>query len=235
MSTRRSAESRQTSAAVAWSPGGRSLGQRSQASGTTSPAHGRDSVVESARRAAFARTVTARLQVVGVTPPGPSAALDTSLEARITARQLAQRMFDWDSPNMEQVGEILGSMITHLGPGMHWTAEATSGGHCQGRAAYVMGHRGPIHLCPAFFASSHEQQVRTLIHESAHLAGIGQPDGESYCATFDCQTVCGGFEAADSWAHYVHCLTHQQADRPTTITVPRRAPTPAQRSGPGRR
>jgi hypothetical protein len=164
------------------------------------------------------------MQTMGVTAPGPAEALDSATIARIAARQLAQRMFDWDNPNMDQVGEILGSMITHLSPGMRWTAEPSGEGHCQDRAAYVVGHRPPIHLCPAFFASSQEQRVRTLVHESAHVAGIGQPDGESYCVTFDCQTVCGGFEAADSWSHYVHCLSRQQPDRPTTITAPKRPP-----------
>jgi Lysine-specific metallo-endopeptidase len=221
MSRRRSAERRPVAQPEPWSSGGRALGQTSHGGSTTSSRQSRDALVESARRAAFARTATARMQVVGVTAPGPSAALDSSVEARITARQLAERMFSWDNPNMEQVAEILGSMITRLGPGMQWTAETVSGGHCQGRAAYVMGHRPPIHLCPAFFASSTEQQVRTLIHESAHLAGIGQPDGESYCAVFDCQTNCGGFESADSWAQYVHCLSHQRPDSPTAITAPR--------------
>jgi hypothetical protein len=231
MATRRSRERSCTaSASGTWSPLGRSLGQRSRAGGAPrSTAQSQRSVVESARAAAFGRTATARMQTVGVVPPGPAGALDSSTEARITARQLAQRMFDWDNPNMAQVSEILGSMITHLSPGMQWIAESSSRGHCQDRAAYVVGHRPPIHLCPAFFASSQEQRVRTLVHESAHVAGIGRPDGESYCVTFDCQSTCGGFEAADSWSHYVHCLSRQQPDRPTTITAPRR---PSQRTRP---
>ena len=153
------------------------------------------------------------------------------------SRHLAQRMFAWDDPNMSQIGDILGTMITHLSPGMRWVAEPGNDQFCRRNwAAYVVGSRPPVHLCPSFFASGPEQQVRTLVHEAAHLARIGEAEGESYCMTFDCEAGCGpGFEAADSWSHYVHCLSNQRPDRATTITGGGGAATTAPRPSPGAR
>lgn len=201
-------------------------GQRAQpAKGSTAKTTTRADVVENARRTAFARTVSSRLKTVGVTAPGPSGGIDSSQVAQLESRFVAQRMFDWEQPNMGQVGDILGTMITHLSPGMKWEASAQDK-VCKERkfTAYVVGHRPPIHLCPRFFTSGPEQQIRTLVHESAHLAGIGQSEGESYCVTFDCQGGCGGFEAADSWSHYVHCTSQQRPDKADTYTAPRRKP-----------
>ena len=62
--------------------------------------------------------------------------------------------------------------------------------------------------------------MRTLIHEAAHLAGIGQPSGESYCVDFDCDSSCGDANSADSWAHFIHCLGGGTADVPMTIQGP---------------
>ncbi len=123
--------------------------------------------------------------------------------------------------------DILSSMITRLSPGMRWEANAQDQTRSRRQfAAYVVGNRPPIHLCSAFFRSSPEQRVRTLVHEAAHLAGIGEVDGESYCVTFDCESGCGpGFEAGDSWSHYVHCLSNQWPNQATTITGPRRPAT----------
>jgi hypothetical protein len=95
--------------------------------------------------------------------------------------------------------------------------------NCAGRAGYVADHKPPIYLCEPFFAASPESKVRTLIHESAHLAGVSETVGESYCgggmtivangpATtnggFDCETPCGGrnINIADNWSHFIHCV-----------------------------
>ncbi len=144
-------------------------GQRAQpAKGSTAKTTTRADVVENARRTAFARTVSSRLKTVGVTAPGPSGGIDSSQVAQLESRFVAQRMFDWEQPNMGQVGDILGTMITHLSPGMKWEASAQDK-VCKERkfTAYVVGHRPPIHLCPRFFTSGPEQQIRTLVHESA--------------------------------------------------------------------
>ncbi len=92
---------------------------------------------------------------------------------------------------------------------------------CGSRAGYVRGYRIPIVLCPGFFDSSPEQQSRTMIHESAHLQGIGSAVlGEGYCQFFTCESSCpGGFDSADSWAQYVHCLTDQTPDEPEKVEV----------------
>lgn len=216
----RTCERPASSTGATWTPGGRALGQRSTGGSQGTRSQTPADVVERARSAAFGRTLTARLQTAGITAPGPSRVLDSSVEAQLRARSLAQRMFVWDNPNMSQIGDILETMITRLSPAMRWVAEPAKDQFCQRSwNAYVVDSRPPVHLCPSFFRSDFEQRVRTLVHEAAHMARIGEVEGESYCMTFDCQGACGaGFEAADSWSHYVHCLSNQRPDRATTIT-----------------
>lgn len=176
-------------------------------------------IIDDARRAAAIRCQTAMFRVRGVVPSGPPRAIDGSSEMAVRARSLARTMFNWDDPNMEQIGDIIGSMVTFLTSGVQIMIAGAGDSECGSRAAYVRGLRPPIVLCPAFFSSSPEQRIRTMIHESAHLARIGSAAlGESYCVDFDCATSCGGFDSADSWAHFVHCLSGQKADKPTTIT-----------------
>lgn len=174
-------------------------------------------VIERARAAAAIRTQVALFRLRGTVPPGPTGRPDPSEAMRRRAQALARVMFDWADPNMEQIEEIVGSIVSHL-----TNPQVMVGGRgdpeCGNRAAYVRGLRPPIVLCPTFFSSTPEQQARTMIHEAAHLARIGSATlGESYCVIFDCETSCGGFDSADSWSQFVHCLSGQTPDQPTVI------------------
>jgi hypothetical protein len=181
----------------------------------------RDPVAD-ARAAAFIRVFIVYQRLAGLGPPPPpgleSAARVTEATTALELRNLARRMFDWDNPNMDQITEIVGQMRDRLGPQLQTVRAPQNDPDCGNRAAYVVGGRPPVHLCPAFFSSTPEQRIRTMIHEAAHLARIGQASlGESYCVDFDCTTDCGGFESADSWAHFVHCAGGQRPDQPTVI------------------
>lgn len=170
-------------------------------------------IIEDARRAAAIRTQQARFRTSGIAPDER-----TAERYRREARRLARIMFDWPNPNMEQVTEIVLGMAGSLTNAQIKVA-APGDPECGNRAGYVRGFRIPIVLCDAFFDSSPEQRIRTMIHESAHLQGIGEASvGEGYCQFFDCQSSCpGGFDSADSWAHYVHCLTEQVPDQPPEV------------------
>jgi hypothetical protein len=175
-------------------------------------------VIEAARRAAAVRTQLALFRLSGIAPPSPSGSMDAAIEAQMRAKALAQVMFEWDEPNMEQITEVVSSMVNSLTSRTSVMVAGRADPECGNREAYVRGHRPPIVLCRAFFRSGPEQQTRTMIHEAAHLARIGSGAlGESYCVDFDCTTSCGGFESADSWAHFVHCLSGQQPDQPIQI------------------
>jgi hypothetical protein len=185
----------------------------------TAPNAHQQGIIEAARRAAAIRCQTAMFRVRGVVPSGPPGGIDPASEMALRARSLARVMFNWDNPNMEQIGDIVGSMVNFLTSRVPVMIAGAGDPDCGNRDGYVRGFRPPIVLCPKFFSSSAEQQVRTMIHESAHLARIGSADpNESYCVDFDCATSCGGFDSADSWAHFVHCLSGQTPDKPTTIT-----------------
>jgi Domain of unknown function (DUF4157) len=172
-------------------------------------------LLQPAARAAAVRTQVAMFRTRGIVPPGQEGGTASR------ARNLARTMFQWPDPNMEQIGDILGNMAHRL---MNPNVKVAAAGdtRCTTWEAFVIGNRPPIILCPSFFAATNteEQRTRTLIHEAAHAVGIGDPAGESYCMIFDCTTSCGGFSAADSWAHYVHCLSDQRADQPPVHTVP---------------
>ena len=122
--------------------------------------------------------------------------IDPVIEWRMRARSLAQVMFEWNNPNMEQIGDVISSMVGYLTSGVQIMVAPANDHDCGNRAAYVRGMHPPIVLCPAFFKQRYlEQQIRTMIHEAAHLARIGSANlGESYCIDFDCETSCGGFD-----------------------------------------
>jgi hypothetical protein len=201
------------------------LGLQRQKSGASTsptpvaPTQNQQKLIDDARRAAAIRCQVAMHRVRGIVPPGQGERIDPALEMGVRARSLARTMFQWDNPNMEQIGDVISSMVNFLTSGVDVKVAVAGDSECGQRAAYVRGLRPPIVLCPTFFSDSPEQRVRTMIHESAHLARIGSAAlGESYCVDFDCATACGGFDSADSWAHFVHCLSGQKADQPTTIT-----------------
>jgi len=209
--------------------GERTYGQQGSGHGQAA-GHAR-SPVEDARRAASIRCQTAYLQLAGVVPPGPFG--DRGEEARLRARSLVLKIFRRDL-NMDQVTEIVGHMRDRL---LSNVATVTAGARdpdCGNREAYVRGLRPPIVLCPAFFRAGPDQQARTMVHEAAHLAGIGEAIGESYCMTFDCESSCGGFDVADSWAHLVHCLSGRPPDKAETVTAPGSA-APSRPGGGGRK
>jgi len=202
----------------------------------TAPNKQQQGIIDAARKAAAIRSQTALFRVRGIGPGAPPEAIDAQAEMSVRARSLAQVMFQWDNPNMEQIGDVISSMVNYLTSGVQVMIAGGNDPDCGTRAAYVRGLRPPIVLCPLFFSGTAEEQIRTMIHETAHLSRIGKADlGESYCGAFDCKTSCGGFDAADSWAHYVHCLSGQAADKGIAITgkVPAGGQTPPQQGGGG--
>ncbi len=173
---------------------------------------------EAAQSAARGRAQNAAFKTKGIVPPGPPGRGDPAEEARRRARRIARTIFGEDL-NMEQVGDIVSDMGSRLAnSSLPLTCAAANDPHCGSRAAYVVGNRAPVFLCENFFTGTNDEgRIRTMVHEAAHLAGIGEAVGESYCAFYDCETSCGGFDVADSWAHYVNCVTSQTPDQPTTI------------------
>jgi len=181
------------------------------------PSQRQQLIIETARSAAAIRAQVALMRLRGIVPPGPQGRPDPGDAMRRRAIALARVMFEWDNPNMDQIEEVVGAIVTQL-----TNPQVMIGGRgdpeCGNRAAYVRGLRPPIVLCPTFFSDTAEQRIRTMIHEAAHLARIGSAAlGESYCVIFDCATSCGGFDSADSWAQFIHCLSGQTPDQPTVI------------------
>jgi hypothetical protein len=79
---------------------------------------------------------------------------------------------------------------------------------CSQWNAYVEGNRPPMHTCNKFFNMTHDDQVKTILHEAAHAVGIGNPSSESYIFGFDCDSpTLGSFDTADSWAYFVLCAS----------------------------
>lgn len=177
-------------------------------------------MIEEARHAAAIRTQIAMFK---------ASAIEGTVQLE-EARRLAQIKFNWANPNMDQISEVLRGM----GGGLIDVDVKVAGKgdpECGSRAGYVRGHRPPIILCPLFFSEppdkekqlsdiKKEGRTRTMIHEMAHVKGIGKADiNEEYFPVFDCESK-GEFESADSWANYVHCLSGSTPDKPDEIVVP---------------
>lgn len=213
---------------------------RQKAPAANHPTHA--AMVEEARAASYIRVQVAYHRIQGLAGPGgPPGAGDVTgaelaaAEAQLEATRLAQVVLDWRNPDMRKIETVVSGMLTALRPGSSVVTAAAGDPECGAlRSAYVIGQKPPILLCPHFFNESTEAQIRHLIHESAHAAGIGKAKGESYCVDYTCATSCGGVNAADSWAHYVNCLSGQPADvadsnQPTKPAPGGAKPAPAHR------
>ena len=184
--------------------------------------------IEAARHQAFIRCQRAYEILSGITPASPFDRPGYPTRNQLDqagAWTLARRLFG-EAVSLDQLTEIVGQMRSRLTPGLVIEAAPAGDAQCSNRAGYVTGMRPPVRLCPTFFTDSAEQQVRTMIHEAAHLVRISEASGESYCGMYDCQTSCGGFNTADTWAHFIHCLSTGRADSAALRPPPQPPPLP---------
>jgi hypothetical protein len=182
-------------------------------------------MIQRARIGGFQRCFAAFFQVAGSPIPPPPGREDPNVATRLSARQLATAIVNNPNPDMDDIAEELRDMRDRIaGPNTQIERAHFPDPRCGNRDAFVVGNRVPIFVCPRFFAGSEEQRIRTMVHESAHLTGVGDPDGEAYYLQFnsfneDPQIVVGNprshdrADFADTWAKYVNSVTGQPADR----------------------
>jgi hypothetical protein len=166
-----------------------------------------ETAIETARRAAAIRTQVAVDRIRGLHP-------STGASDRRDAESKASELIDSDV-DFGQVQEIAEGIRNRVSSAeLAVVCESASNPSCTVRTAFVEDSKAPIHICPHYFeTSTAEQRIRTMVHESAHLGGIREAgESESYCVLFDCSSNCGGFYAADSWAHYLHCVAGETPD-----------------------
>jgi hypothetical protein len=181
-------------------------------------------MIDRARQAGFQRCFAAFIQAGGILPPPPPGRPDPNVSNRLRARNLARDIFNNPSPNIDDIADVLGDMKNRLAsPNTPIDRAHFPDPRCGLRAAFVAGNRVPIVLCPSFFAGTDEERIRTMVHESAHLTGIGDPNGEAYYLKFnslneDPSIVVGKppsnnrADFADTWAKYVNSVTFQPTD-----------------------
>ena len=181
-------------------------------------------IIERARLGGFQRTFAAFMQVAGFGPVPLPGRVDPNEANRQRTRALAVDIFDDPNPNMEDIGDTLGDMKNRIASPTTPIQQAHfPDSRCGMRSAFVVGNRVPIMLCPKFFGSSDEERIRTMVHESAHLVGIGDSSGEAYYLFYnrrneDPQIVTGTpkstkrADVADTWAKYVNAVTGQKPD-----------------------
>jgi nucleoid-associated protein YgaU len=187
-------------------------------------------VIEAARITGFQRCLLAHQRIAGLGPPPPDGRPDPMELHRIRARRAAERIFNVQDPDMDKVARIVGQMKNWLAsPSLKTVKADPKDKNCGFRSAFVINNRPPIHLCPQFFATTDEMRARTMIHEAAHLTGIGDGEGECYYNRFNCQSedpeITHGtphdvsrVAQADTWAKYVHCVCGLSPDRVDVIT-----------------
>ncbi len=185
-------------------PSVRGLGRRSLSAATQAT----QSVLDAARMAARGRVQQAYLRLNGTHPQHGE-------QWRREGEALARRLID-TGIDIDTVVSKLDTMHTVLSSERRFSTQSTPS-HCALRSAYYDSGDRLIHVCPGFASASLEQQTRTLIHEAAHAAGIGQSQGESYVVQYDCSFSYNDRNVADGWAHFVHCLLGLPPDPPTVI------------------
>ena len=179
--------------------------------------------VEAAAGEASKRVWRAKMGYAGIGPASDdlqSAELD---QQKRHAQALEETLF---GKNDTDIGFYLTGMYTLLTPAKRDIRCAKpSDKNCTMRSGYFKRGEKPIWVCPNFFKSGAEQQARTIVHESAHAAGISESSGsESYCVIFTCADTCGkeegqGTRVADNWSQFVHCAAGQPADKEEAITA----------------
>jgi|GEM_PF-3668205 len=118
---------------------------------------------------------------------------------------LAKKLID-PTIKLSELRSVISTMHTVLSAEKRFTIKSESK-YCKVWGAYYSGKDRLIHTCPKFFKQSPEQQIRTMIHESAHAAGIVSKGPENYIIGYDCKSPSKpNFYMADYWAQYVHCL-----------------------------
>jgi hypothetical protein len=168
--------------------------------------------IETARSEAFGRSFRAFEILSGSRPAGPESRFDRPGEPSTTelaqhrARSIARQVFGEDI-TLEQLTDVVGSMRHRLTPALRIERALPGDPECAGRSTYTIGMREPVRLCPQFFTDSPAQRRRAMVREAAHLVRISDGRGETLCSAYDCTTACGGFNNADAWSHFIHCLT----------------------------
>ena len=157
-----------------------------------------------------------------------------------SARDLAVKLLDAD-PRKMTVEAVLANMFTVLTnknmpvrcakANESLCKESTARGKPSGwgAAAFVMRYPRAMSFCPKFFTKSSvlgvslaESQIQTVVHETAHMAGVGfTSSDEEYCWDgLTCLQACGSGNpsaSADNWGQFVHCASGQKPATPATI------------------
>lgn len=195
-------------------------------------------LIRKARVAAFQRCFTAFLRTGGLGPAPPAGRVDPNLAARQRARDIAVAIFDDPAVNLDDLADGIAQMRNFLAsPNMPIVRAMVNEKACGFRDGFVTSNRLPVTLCATFFAicTSDEARTRTLVHEAAHLIGVGDSGGERYFLNFTCrndppQIVFGSpksgkrIDDADAWAKFVHCVSGQPPDKEDNLTRIRRSP-----------
>lgn len=180
--------------------------------------------IRNAKMSAVARIQTAKFTLDAIGPAGPRGQTNQAVANRQRAAQDTSRaIFGREADDLD-FSRVLLQMTSRLNsPQTRYSCEAANAQGCRSNAGFVVSSdRNTIHLCPRFFTGSAEQRIRTLVHESAHQAGIYVQGSEGYCPIYDCRTPCGAGQSetyqADNWSQLVHCASGQRPDAAQVIT-----------------
>ena len=181
--------------------------------------------IRKAQKVAAGRVTSAYFAVQGIGAPGRGPGqTPAQANAKQRAKDLGQLMLlsDIDQFNTDKVlFDMKNALLSGNSLPVNCLTKKDAG--CKVNAGFVKQGTYAINLCPPFFSGSEEQRIRTMVHESAHLAKRFVNGEEAYCGIYDCKASCGGqgdaaWGMADNWGHFVHCLSGQTADQADKIS-----------------
>jgi len=167
----------------------------------------RRDMISRARGAAFSRSFRVFEILSGIRPvasiSGASDMRDLQVRRMLgMAEQIFGTPIDQDS-----LAENIGDMRYRLTPGIDVQPMPSADSNCTGNAHYVVDMRPPIRLCPEFFGLASSDQEKTFLRVAAQLVRLDNSLPISLCASSGCNTACGGFNNADTWAKYITCAS----------------------------
>lgn len=163
----------------------------------------RRDMINNARSSAFIKCFKVFQTLSLIRPPSPFGDSQYRLEQQ-RALSMAHTIFG-GRVSLQQVTDIVSSMRHRLTTGIPLRYAPSADSNCSGNATYVVNMIPPIAICPDFFVLSAEDQVRSFLRSAAQLVRMDNRIPVSVCADNSCDTPCGGFNNADTWAKFIWC------------------------------
>lgn len=160
------------------------------------------------RAKAFSLCFKVRNILSGILPASPFDKPDEVSEndlKKSQAETIATALFG--KVSMEQVTDIIRDMQYRLTPGLLISLADAADKECADKETFTVNRTPPLNFCPQFFPMGEKEKIDIVLREAARMVKLSDRPSETLCATTECGKSCGGFNNADDWVKFIHCIS----------------------------